>query len=293
MQLKSAMVKVNHQSRQNAFRDDVGQKLLGVLLLLAGLVVLISKSTRDDSSSAASSPESLQQHVAQVDHDVIEGSVKADTGNRNMEEVAYLHCGPRHTPSYGKKNGHAELLLLHGARFTKEEWKTSGIMKDLCKDGTKRPGMSVTALDLSVTANGTALLNVFDALVRDKILSGDPIVVVTPSASGKAMLTLAEVYDVKSKARSIDDMVALWVPVACGGISRVDEEAILAFANVPVLAIYGSEDPVTGGQTSDRLVDLVGATKVELKGSHPVYLDSPKDFVEVLVDHIVKLAQSK
>ena len=254
-------ISVNHNNRQSerysAVRDYFGPKLIAFLLLLTGvLLALTSKSLRGGQSGPVSASSAQSMHVAQVDIDIIEGEVSVDIDQKE-EQIAYFHCGPRHTPSYGKKTGHGELLLLHGARFTKDDWKTSGIMKSLCKDSKKRPGLSVTAIDLSVSANGAALLNVFDALVREKVLSGDPIVIVTPSASGKAMLTLSEADDVKNGSRSIKDVVAMWVPVACGGILKADEEAMAIFADISVLAIYGSEDPVAGGQSSQKLVELV------------------------------------
>ena len=283
-------ISVNHNNRRSerysAVRDYFGPKLIAFLLLLTGvLLALVSKSWRGGQARLVSASSAQSMHVAQVDIDIVEGKVSGDIDQKD-EHIAYFHCGPRHTPSYGKKTGHGELLLLHGARFTKEDWKISGIMMSLCKDSKKRPGLSVTAIDLSVSANGAALLNVFDALVREKVLSGDPIVIVTPSASGKAMLTLGEADDVKIGSRSIKDVIAMWVPVACGGILKADEEAMAVFADISVLAIYGSEDPVAGGQSSQKLVELVGAAKVELKGGHPVYLDSPKEFIEVLVDHM-------
>ena len=282
------MVKVNLNNRRGEHYSAVRDyKWIGLfLLLLVGvLVALMSRSIGGGQAGSIVSSSEQSTHVAQIDVGIVEGKVSVDIDQKE-EHIAYFHCGPRHTPAYGKKHGHGELLLLHGARFTKEDWKSSGIMKSLCKDSKKRPGLSVTALDLSVSANGAALLSVFDALVREKVLSGDPVVIVTPSASGKAMLTLGEVNDVKSESRSIGDVVAMWVPVACGGILKANEEALAVFAKIPVLAIYGSDDPVAGGQSSQRLVDLVGAAKVELKGGHPVYLDSPKEFVELLFDHM-------
>jgi len=321
------MVKVHHHRRQSqlfpAERKLAAGLVLLLLLLLAGSLLVVAlvvgsmsatggerqQQQRGGSSSSASTVQKSMQdvlHVAQIDADIVEGSVRLENNGRNsstsnmkqpeqqQSRVAYLHCGPRHTPSYGKTKGHGELLLLHGARYTKEEWKRSGIMKNLCRDTKRRPGLSVTALDLSVDADGAALVNAFNALVADRVLSGDHVVVVTPSASGKAVLTLgaAQAQDdmMKSESRSLGDVVAMWVPVACGGALKAEEGAIRAFASasIPVLAIYGSTDPVAGGQSSQRLADLAGATKVELRGGHPVYLDSPKEFVEVLVDHMME-----
>ena len=48
------------------------------------------------------------------------------------------------------------------------------------------------------------------------------------------------------------------------------------------MAIHGDEDSM-GKKVTERLVSLTKARGVELEGRHPVYLDSPDEFViEVL-----------
>ena len=227
-------------------------------------------------------------NVAQIDYEIVSDIVQMQGGTRSegLSEVPYLHCGPRHTPSYGKAGGHAELILLHGAKFTKEDWRTSGIMEKFCKDSKARPGLSVTALDLPVSADGSALVDAFYSLVREKVLSGDPAVFITPSASGKAMITMSEAVKRGSRLKSITHMIQMWIPVACAAVLKAESGALEIYQDVPVLVVYGSEDAVAGKKSSQLLSEIVGAETVELRGRHPVYLDSPDEFVGLIAKRV-------
>jgi len=287
---RMTMVKGNKKKCASAESPGVLSLCGGVALLLVGLYAFAFIALKSDSSASEHESLTSTMHVAQVDDEIFSGTVEMQGGSDGVGpvELPYLHCGPRHTPSYGKAGGHAELLLLHGAKFTKEDWKTSGIMKKFCKDSKARPGFSVTALDLPISAVGSALVDAFDSLVKEKVLSGDPAVFVTPSASGKAMITMKEaVKHDGSRLASITDMIQMWIPVACGGVLKAESDALAIFHDVPVLAIYGSEDPVAGKKSSELLSKLIGAETVELKGRHPVYLDSPDEFVELIAKRVV------
>lgn len=279
------MVKGNKKKCASAQSPGLLSLCGGVVL---GLFAFAFVALKSDSSASKHGSLTSTMHVAQVDDEIFSGTVEMQGGSdgEGPVELPYLHCGPRHTPSYGKAGGHAELVLLHGAKFTKEDWKTSGIMEKFCKDSKARPGFSVTALDLPVSAVGSALVDVFDSLVKEKVLSGDPAVFVTPSASGKAMITMEEAVKDGSRLASITDMIQMWIPVACGGVLKAESDALGIFHDVPVLAIYGSEDPVAGKKSSELLSKLIGAETVELKGRHPVYLDSPDEFVELIAKRV-------
>lgn len=281
------MVKGN---KKNSFLKsglDIKSSFGGIALILLAIIFVALKSNSNSSGGHVASSLSATMHIAQTDQKIVSGVVEMQGGSdgEGPIELPYLHCGPRHTPSYGKAGGHAELVLLHGAKFTKEDWKRSGIMDKFCNDSKTRPGLSVTALDLPVSADGSALVDAFNSLVREKVLSGDPVVLVTPSASGKAMITIREAVG-QSGLKSIADMVQMWIPVACGGVLKADDDALEIYKDVPVLAIYGSEDPVAGKKSSEHLSQSIGAEAVELKGRHPVYLDSPDEFVELIFNHI-------
>ena len=48
-----------------------------------------------------------------------------------------------------------------------------------------------------------------------------------------------------------------------------------------IFAIYGDTDR-TGKRVTEQLVQYAGATSLQLHGGHPVYLDSPNEFVHAV-----------
>ena len=227
-----------------------------------------------------SSDEREQLDEADVDPlTITQGSVTYEG-----KALPYYHCGP--LPSQDNPDL-TELVLLHGAAFTKEDWKTSGILDMLCDiDNEEDEGnLSISALDLTVSADGKDLGLAFDALVADKVLSGRAAAFVSPSASGKAMLGLAELS--KSGGAELKRIVKAWIPVATGSVVKAEEATILQYKldNVPILAIHGDQDAM-GKKVTERLKQLNGAKGVELSGRHPVYLDSPEEFVQEVLQFL-------
>jgi pimeloyl-ACP methyl ester carboxylesterase len=189
--------------------------------------------------------------------------------------IPYYQCGP----CANNANNSMDLVLLHGAAFTKEDWRASGILEQLCEQVT------VYALDLPVSTNHEGLMGHLN-LMRDEGILSLPVVLVTPSASGWSITSWLQTT-IAGETDLLPNYVATWIPVAAGSVSSLTDSAItLGLANTPVLAIYGNQD--AGGRiTSERLGDLVGAQVVELVGRHPVYLDSPDEFVTTLQRFLV------
>ena len=243
---------------------------------------------------------------------ITQGSI---TYNGNNNNVSYYHCGPLpsstsmpSTSSSSSSSSLTELILLHGAAFTKENWKTSGILDMFCEiNNTEDEGnLSVLALDLPVSADGTELGYVFDALVSRKILSGLPVTFVTPSASGHAIVSLAEESAMSSTTsmneeaevkltkgsdhiNNLTRMVKAWIPVASFAVLSASDDTLLQYthANIPILAIHGDQD-LKGKGVTERLKDTNknNARGVELEGRHPVYLDSPEEFVREVMQFL-------
>ena len=122
------------------------------------------------------------------------GTVTYDDKSNNNINLPYYHCGPLPTTTDNNNPNLTELILLHGAAFTKEDWKSSGILDMLCDINNEEDegNLSILALDLSVKADGAQLGLAFDALVSNGMLSGKPCTVISPSASGKAIVSLGE-----------------------------------------------------------------------------------------------------
>ena len=76
---------------------------------------------------------------------------------------------------------------MHGASFTKEDWKKSGILDMLCDINNEEDegNLSISALDLPVSADGKQLVGMaFDTLVSDRVLSGRAATFVSPIGQG-------------------------------------------------------------------------------------------------------------
>lgn len=148
--------------------------------------------------------------------------------------------------------------------------------------------LSVTAWDLPVSSDGSDLASAFDAMVSKSFLSGRAVTIISPSASGKAMVSLAQM----KSANTSNDLTRIskaWIPVAPGSVLSADESAIRQYklAGIPILAIHGDQDKM-GAKVTHKLQVEVDAKGVELEGKHPVYLDSPEEFVQEVMQFLVE-----
>jgi len=221
---------------------------------------------------------------------ITQGSITyKSTTNNSPQQLDYYHCGPHPTPLQSQHpqqpSSTSELILLHGAAFTKENWKTSGILDKLCDINNNEDGgdLSISAWDLPVSATGVELRDAFEGMVDKGVLSGGAVTFVTPSASGKALTTLVESVIGNEEEQEHSELIVMvkgWISVASGAVLKTSDEALLTYVHdgVPVLAIHGDQD-VMGKKVTERLVELTKAKGVELEGRHPVYLDSPDEFV--------------
>lgn len=297
-QMKSTNTKQGRHSQQG------GKSLFFLFASAAALVSLIIAAlyaSKGGQSGARSSTQKSATRIAMdgdndvtgsgeaaVDAGISEGSVILLSRSPDPSvDLPYLHCGPRYAADGGSSG--PELVLLHGAAFTKEDWRTSGILAQLCErsGGT----LSATALDLSVKSDGLRLADAFDALRDENVLSGNPASFVSPSASGKAMVHLGEMSSGSGgedgSSGLLKRIVKSWIPVACFAVLGAVESSIRAYpdAGVPILAVHGTEDK-RGKDVTERLVKVAGATGLELKGRHPCYLDSPDEFVSHVLEFI-------
>lgn len=211
-------------------------------------------------------------------------------GNKNgggSKTLSYYHCGPtqdsKNSNNKNEEDIPTELVMLHGAAFTKEDWKSSGILDTFCEINNDEDGgnLLLLALDLPVSVDGMELGMAFDSLASNRILSGNPAVFVSPSASGKAIVNLGETEN------ELIRIVKAWIPVASGSVLKATDDVLIAFKTnqIPILAIHGDQD-TTGKKVTERLENLANAKGVELDGSHPVYLDSPDEFVSEILQFL-------
>jgi hypothetical protein len=212
----------------------------------------------------------------------------------SVGDVAYYHCSAAAatTTTTASSDRVRHLVLLHGSKFTKEDWKTSGILQSFCTV----PNLSVTAVDLPVTATHTELVRLLDVMADEGLIMALPVsALVTPSASGKTVTDWITNGDVST----LPTYLERWIPIASGSVSNVPDDRWTELASVMtaggdgghdnnndsrsfgILAVHGNKD-VAGKRTTEILRDRTGAATVELRGGHPCYLDSPEDFVSAV-----------
>jgi pimeloyl-ACP methyl ester carboxylesterase len=203
-------------------------------------------------------PTSNEEGASKVHSRMTEGVTSGSVGG-----IPFLRCSNSQS---GKSD--TNIVMLHGAKFTKEDWRTSGVLEKLCMI----PTFSVTALDLDKNAGHTDLKKILDAMT-DASQTRLPVALVTPSASGNTIVDWLDNID------ELKQYVSAWIPVAAGAVSRASEDQLKGLKGLPILAIYGNNDGM-GKTVSNILGEESGAQVTEIPGSHPCYLDSPDPFVE-------------
>jgi len=155
--------------------------------------------------------------------------MKYTTTSVQTGTLNYLHCNSRNsfnketlTKSSGEgfreKKALNEILLLQDAKYSMDFWKESEIVSGLCLRGLSavlllqphvKSYVSVTVIDLDPSANGFQFYNAINTLKAAKILSGQPLVIVSPGASGNILIRLGAlasevVTDVRVEDESLE-----------------------------------------------------------------------------------------
>ncbi|KAL7558740.1 hypothetical protein ACA910_010896 [Epithemia clementina (nom. ined.)] len=249
--------------------------VIPVLLLVVFAFVLLSHSGNFDGTLNLQTTGGGQ-----------EGKQRSDTGGilkGEIESIPYYHCSAAATTN---RDDIVDIVLLHGAKFTKEDWKRSGILQSLCQQDRVR----VTALDLTVSATYKSLVRVLQSLTTATSPAGTttttevirlPVAaLVTPSASGFAIVSAIE----EKEQSQVAQLTRLWVPVASGSVKSLTAEQLhtVRKESFSIWAIHGDQDAM-GQQVSTKLKEEAGAEVMEFPGPHPFYLDIPEQFSRALL----------
>ena len=241
---------------------------VGAFCALVFFVASISRETSDP----AIVQEIMTQQSAAADSSisVVKSAGGVSSGHLShgdVNGVAYYHCAA-HTPATTR-----DVILLHGAKFTKEDWKRSTIMPRLCAHGH----LSVTALDLPVNAGATTFQDLLRGLaLGEGVLQPEGnYVVVTPSASGHTLVDWINTGDLDE----LTDQVGLWIPIASPAIASAQADKLqdLKERSWPILALYGDKD-ARGKKLSEQLKTRAGARVKEFPGPHAFYFDMAESF---------------
>jgi len=237
--------------------------IAGILVFLGLLIVWYNQTGNDTDDPLPPSSHSFK--VTFPPNKIVDGT---------LGSIPYYHCAADMEsvePSQVK-----DIVLLHGSKFTKEDWKTSQILSLLCSYSQT----SVTAFDLSVRSDSDALIPLIQRMPGENLVSQLPITgLVTPSASGYAVVSGIQ----QGKVGQLQQVIGMWIPVASGSVSQLQTSQLIAVkdSHWPVWAIYGDKD-VGGRQVSTTLANEAGASVQEFTGGHPFYLSTPNEFVSAL-----------
>ena len=244
-----------------------GLIFIALAFVAMALIFMNSKGVTEDSHTSSlqmgSTTTIRKQGILSA---TVEYSVYGD-----VRRVPYYYCNA--------SRGNRHLVLLHGAKFTKEDWKESGILKTLCDNSQ----LSVKAVDLPVQAGHRDLMAMLTSLSKSSNTKL-PVALVTPSASG---MTITD-WMATGRISDLPRFVEKWIPVAAGSVMAATEDQLARMAHLDdfgVFAIFGSKDRM-GRETTGRLETFVGAKILEMEGRHACYLDSPMDFCSAVFEEL-------
>lgn len=176
------------------------------------------------------------------------------------------------------------VLLLHGLRFSSENWLNIGTLEVLAKLACRAVAIDLPGLGQSKAAEAPAAVGELApaAFLREvcERLSLAPAVVISPSLSGMYSLPFLHQHQ---------DLVRAYVPVAPICTDKFTAEQYQS-VKVPTLIVYGDQDVALGNLSLTNLSNLANHKVVVMKGAgHPCYLDDPDTWHKALTDFLTAL----
>ena len=289
----------------------IGVFILAGVLLFSDQILTSWNNTRGPATAVVSKEKMLQQQqrintndFIVEELDTIKSNMAGDEDNSNEKEdlmiegtviiggdgddqkIAYYHQAAASSSTSIQQHS---LVLLHGSKFTKEDWiqnSSSSTSKNIISMFHKQfpYSISITAVDLPVKADHNQLVSLLEAM-QDKGLISLPVSIVTPSASGFSIVDWM-MKDDQDVTKKLPTYIHTWIPVASGSVLRFTNEQLTKIdllEDFHIFAINGNLDKM-GKKVTKKLVKHTSTiTKsIELKGGHPVYLDSPNEFVNAI-----------
>lgn len=209
-------------------------------------------------------------------------AVKMTEGSVQLESLKAPLFYRQSEPATGEVK--MSVLLLHGIRFSSENWLNIGTLDTLAKAGCRAVAIDLPALGRSKSAEAPAAVGELAPADFLKELCGQlslsPVVVISPSLSGMYSLPFLHQHQ---------DLIRAYVPVAPICTDKFTAEQYQS-VKVPTLIVYGDQDTQLGEQSLRNLSNLANHRVVVMKGAgHPCYLDDPDTWHKVLTDFLQSL----
>ncbi|KAK1795676.1 hypothetical protein P4O66_001169 [Electrophorus voltai] len=187
------------------------------------------------------------------------------------------------TPSSGEVQ--LSVLLLHGIRFSSENWLNIATLQTLAAAGYRAVAVDLPGLGQSKAAEAPApvghlapgefLRQVCEAL---KMV---PAVVISPSLSGMYSLPFLFQHT---------QLVKAYIPVAPICTDKFQAEQYNT-VKVPTLIVYGDQDSQLGEVSLRNLSSLANHKVVVMKGAgHACYLDDPETWHKSILEFLKTLS---
>lgn len=175
----------------------------------------------------------------------------------------------------GISNSNSSVLLLHGASFTSQTWQDLGTIETLANQG-----YLVIAIDLPGYGKTPPIFGLSPELFLLELITElklDKPVIVSPSMSGN--YTLPFIIKYPDKLRGL---------VAVAPVKIPHYSKLLTGINLPVLAIWGSNDQIVPLKNSHLLAQIMPNVKQIIleNAGHPCYLNKPQEFHNYLIQFI-------
>ncbi|XP_071351712.1 putative protein-lysine deacylase ABHD14B [Trachinotus anak] len=169
------------------------------------------------------------------------------------------------------------VLLLHGIRFSSENWLSIGTLETLAKVGCRAVAVDLPGLGRSKSAEAPAPLGELGpaGFLKEvcEHLNLSPVVVISPSLSGMYSLPFLLQHQA---------LVRAYIPVAPICTDKFTAEQYQS-VKVPSLIVYGDQDTQLGEASLRNLSNLANNSVVVMKGAgHPCYLDDPDTWHKAL-----------
>lgn len=162
------------------------------------------------------------------------------------------------------------VLLLHGIRFSSENWLSIGTLDTLAKAGCRAVAIDLPGFGRSNAAERVAPVGQLGpaGFLKEvcEQLSLSPVVLISPSLSGMFSLPFLHQHHA---------LIRAYIPVAPICTDKFTAEQYQS-VKVPTLIVYGDQDTELGEQSFSNLRNLANHSVVVMKGAgHPCYLDDP------------------
>ncbi|XP_034022188.1 protein ABHD14B isoform X2 [Thalassophryne amazonica] len=173
------------------------------------------------------------------------------------------------------------VLLLHGIRFSSENWLKIRTLETLAKAQCQAVAIDLPGLGQSKSAEAPAAVGELApaGFLKEvcEQLSLSPVVLISPSLSGMYSLPFLHQHQ---------DLVRAYVPVAPICTEKFTAEQYQS-VKVPTLIVYGDQDAQLGEVSLRNLSNLANHSVVVMKGAgHPCYLDDPDTWHKALTDFL-------